>query len=140
MSLAVEAQAILRNRWTQGISTQALETVVLTGPHDNPGVQIEAAQLRVTAPGQVRLDVFGRLASALNPCARPRSERDQPLHRRRCDARQHRRVFCPRVKGPALFRRRGQPAPVQQVLDPSRNHGDDLRHVVTGEAPRQSSN
>jgi hypothetical protein len=93
VSIAVEAQPILGDRWAQGVSTKALETFALTRPHNNPRVQIEAAKLRVTGPGRERLDVFGRLAISLNPCARSRSERDQPLHRRRCDARQHRRFF-----------------------------------------------
>jgi len=45
VSLAVEAQPILRNRWAQRISTEALETITLTSPRDDPGVQIEPAQL-----------------------------------------------------------------------------------------------
>ncbi len=48
------------------------------------------------------LDVFGRLAIPLNACARSRSERDETLHRRRREARQHRRLLRPRVGCTAL--------------------------------------
>ena len=38
VSIAVEAQPILSNRWAQGISTEALETFALTCPRGNPRV------------------------------------------------------------------------------------------------------
>jgi len=83
VSIAVEAQPILRNRWTQRIPTEALETIALTGPRDNPGVQIEAAQVRMTGPGRDRLDVFGRLAILPNPRARPSVTPSRRARRRR---------------------------------------------------------
>lgn len=73
----------MANRWAQGISTEAIETITLaphrngkraletprlTRPRRDPGVQVDATQLGITRSRRARegIGVFGRLAIRLN--------------------------------------------------------------------------
>jgi hypothetical protein len=97
VSVGVDAQPLLRDRRAQRVATQPLEPFALAGSDDDPRVQVEAADVRVTRTDGDRPHLLRRAAVAGNAGARPWAERDDALHRRRGKAGERRRFLCPRV-------------------------------------------
>jgi hypothetical protein len=97
-------------------------------------VQIEARHMRVTRAEPDGGDLFGRLTVPGRPSAGARPERHAPLHGCRREARQRWLFVCPHVHRSALLRCRRHTPPLQQPVDPLRDAGDHLRHVVARQA------
>jgi hypothetical protein len=99
-------------------------------------VEIEAVRPRVTPAGRRCLDRLGRLTETTDARASMAPQRHDPLHRRRRQSGQHRRLGRPRVL-PAAIVAIPEPPPIEQAPDPRLHRGQHLRHIQIGEARRR---
>ena len=96
----VDAQARLRDRRPQGVATQPLEPFALAGTDHDPGVQVKAANVRVTRAERDRSGLFGWTTVAGHAAAGTRPEREKALDRCRRQAGERRRLIGPPIRHP----------------------------------------
>ena len=99
-------------------------------------MQIEAVRPRVTVTERRRLTRLGRVTQTPHPSAPLRPQRHGPLHRRRGQPGQYRRLVLPHVWSADIAVTIPKSPPFEQARDPRLHRGQHLRHVQRGETTR----
>jgi hypothetical protein len=122
-------EPVLRDRWSQRVPAEPLETLPLVGGDPHASMEIELILAGVTARGRGGLVLLRRGAASPDGPARPGAQREGALHGRRREAGQHGRVLRPAIRGARTLVALSQPPPLEQAPDPRHDRREHLGHV-----------
>ena len=109
-------QTVLREWRPQGVATEALQPIALTGSRHETRMEIEPIDVGVTRAQRHRRHVLRRVAAPAHARPRPRTKRHAPFRRRGRHRGEHRRLLRPEVRRPAALGAAREPPALEQTL------------------------